>query len=670
MRTITRISGAAALAAMALTAGSALAQRPFYLVPGLHPSYDSLVSMRPSSMASSGSNAAPNVGGMAWLPDGRLFIASMSSNSAGGNNANRLGVSHGYIFSGIPGAASNAAVSVTQVSTGYQMPSGAVAVDDTIYVLDNEDGLTKLVPGAGGTYTKSTVHKGVLGYNTGKSGSGYRSWTGGLVHKDGFLYAVVGMGLIPGGTSEFTDANIYRGKGSIFKISRDGAVVDTFAGGVRNPVSMAIGPDSQIFYTDNQGSFMPASAIFHVTEGAFFGHLKTPFDNKLRTPPAIIFPYGSNPGGGDGNNPTVARVATDMLTLREGPYKNQMLVGTNHTTGINRVFLEKIPDGKGGYIYQGAIFPFAQGMGVGGNTGAGNVPAGALPGVLPDFRTNVNRMSYGPDGHIYLGGGNSPGNNSGGSHGFDGGLQYGLARMVFTGDTTFEMKAIRSLGPTQMEVEFTEPVVSVSTSNFAVRQWGHLQGGPGNNTSYGIGYQQGATNLTVTAVTLSEDKMRAVLTINGLQQRPTATTPGSVEDRTWGYTVQIRVTGVQAVSGRPMWGDTASAKRGLTGWYTLNKFGPGQDVGQVTTIARGDAQGVRSGLMFRVRADGISVRAPVEGAWTLRTLDTRGRVLASHAVEAGRSEFLVPRSSLSEGVTLLEAQSADGRRFTGSASRL
>src|SRR5690606_18016320 len=101
---------------------------------------------------------------------------------------NRLGVSHGYIFSGIPGAASNAAVSVTQVSTGYQMPSGAVAVDDTIYVLDNEDGLTKLVPGAGGTYTKSTVHKGVLGYNTGKSGSGYRSWTGGLVHKDGFLY--------------------------------------------------------------------------------------------------------------------------------------------------------------------------------------------------------------------------------------------------------------------------------------------------------------------------------------------------------------------------------------------------------------------------------------------------------------------------------------------------
>ncbi len=664
MRPITRI---ALLAAVALTAGNALAQRPFYLVPGLHPGYDSLVSMRPSSMSSSGSNAAPNVGGMAWLPDGRLFIASMSSNSAGGNNANRLGVSHGYIFSGIPGATSNASVTVSQVSTGYQMPSGAVAVGDTIFVLDNEEGLTRLVPN-GSSWTKTTIHKGVLGYNTGLSGSGYRSWTGGLAYKDGFLYAVVGMGLIPGGTSEFNDANLYRGKGSIYKISLNGAVVDTFAAGVRNPVSMAVGPDDQLFYTDNQGSFMPASAMFHVTQGAFFGHLKTPFDNQMRTPPAIIFPYGSSPGGGDANNPTVARVATDMLTLRNGPYKGQMLVGTNHTTGINRVFLEKVPDGAGGHVYQGALFPFSQGMGVGGNSGSGNVPTGSIPGVLPDFRTNVNRMSYGPDGHIYLGGGNSPGNNSGGSHGFDGGLQYGLARMVPTGDTTaFEMKAIRSLGPTQLEIEFTEPVEAVATSNFAVRQGISTQA---TTTSYGNGYSAPTNNLTVTAATLNEDKTKATLTITGLQQRPATTTPGSQQDRTWGSLVQVRVTGIAAVSGRPMWGDTAAAKRGLTGWYTLNKFGPGQDAGIVTSVARGDAKGVRSGLMFRVRADGLAVRSPVEGAWTLRTLDTRGRVLSSHSVEAGRSEYLLPPSSLSEGVTLLEAKTVDGKRFTASASRL
>jgi cytochrome c len=461
------------LATLVMTSQLSVAQRPFYLLPDLHPGYDQLISMRPSGMETSGSNAAPNVGGMAWLPDGRLFIASMSSNSAGGPNANRLGDSLVYIFSGIPDATSNATVEVAQVSTGYQMPSGAVAVGDTIFVLDNEEGLTRLVQD-GDTWTKSTVHNGALGRSPGVTvQNANRTWTGGLVYHEGYLYAAVGMGLIPGGTSfGFTgteEEDLYRGKGSIWKISTDGAVVDTFAGGVRNPVSMAVGPDEQIFYTDNEGSFMPASAMFHVTEGAFFGHMKTPFDDRMRTPPTIIFPYGSNPTGGTVTNPTVARVATDMLTLRTGRYIGQMLVGTNHTTGINRVFLEKILDpASGTYMYQGALFPFSQGMGVGSGSGG----AAAIPGVLEDFRTNVNRMSYGPDGQIYVGGGNSPGAATNGSHGFVGGLQYGLARMVPNNDPVFEMKAIRSMGPTEMEIEFTEPVVSVATGNFTVRPLG------------------------------------------------------------------------------------------------------------------------------------------------------------------------------------------------------
>src|SRR5690606_33030118 len=151
-------------------------------------------------------------------PDGRLFIASMSSNNAGGDNANRIGVSHGYIFSGIPGATSKASVTVSQVSTGYQMPSGAVTVGDSIYVLDNEDGVTKLTPDGSGGYTKSTLFKGVLGYVNTKSGWGYRTWTGGLAYKGGFLYAVVGMALNRG-PSVLDEADLYRGKGTIYKIS-------------------------------------------------------------------------------------------------------------------------------------------------------------------------------------------------------------------------------------------------------------------------------------------------------------------------------------------------------------------------------------------------------------------------------------------------------------------
>lgn len=643
------------------------AQRPYYVLPGLHPSYNSLVSLRPSGMDSAGSNAAPNVGGMAWLPDGRLFIASMSSNPAGGDHANRLGVSHAYLFSGIPDANGKDQVTVQQIATGYQMPSGAVALGDTLYVLDNEDGLTRLVPDGNGGWTKMPFHKGVLGYINTKSGYGYRTWTGGLAYRNGYFYANVGMALFQG-PSIMTLNDLYRGKGVIYKISKDGSTVDTLAAGVRNPVSMRWGPDDQLFYTDNQGSFMPASAIFHVFEGAFYGHPNTPLDGSFRTPPAVIFPYGNSFTGGSETNPATAHVATDMLTLRDGPYKNQMLVGANHTTGMYRVFLEKIPtETPGKYVYQGAVFPFSQGMGLGHLNGG----IAAQPGVLPDFRTNVNRLVYGPDGQIYLGGGLSPvaggGNAGSGAHTFTGGKPYGLARLVFTGDTAFEMKAIRSRGPTTLEIEFTEPVVSVATSNFKVRQGISVQA---TNNGYGNGYNPPSNSLTVTGAVLSEDKKRVTLTVTGLQQRPAASTPGSAQDRTWGSLIQVNVTGIQAVSQRPMWQDTASARRGLVGWYTLNRFGPGEEVNEPTALARGDRNGARTGLRMRVRADGVMFKAPVAGELTVSAFDSRGRQLARHrfTAPAEGSELLVPASSLAGGVTVLEARAADGSRYTGTVA--
>jgi glucose/arabinose dehydrogenase len=658
-----------------LLMGAAQAQRPYYNLPGLHPGF-SLVSMRPSSLPASGNNAAPNTGGMAWLPDGRLFIASMASSASGGPTGHLLTASTGFIFSGIVGATSNASVTAVEVGSGFRMPSGAIALGDTLYVVDNYAGLIRLTPGAGGTYTQSSVYAGRISDSATNKGTmpantwGHRTWNGGLLYKDGFFYVPVGNGLISGdGTTYFVDANMYRGKGVVYKIPKNGGPVDTLAGGVRNPVSLAWGPDSAMLYTDNQGSFMPSSALFHVKPGRFFGHPKTPYDNVLRTPPAVIFNYGAGSTGGTATNPSVTKVATDMLTLRNGMYRNQLLVGSNHTTGMNRVFLEKV----GGEL-QGAVFPFSQGFGLGTGNGA---PTASAPGVLADFRSSVNRLSYGPDGHIYVGGGNSPGNSSSGSHGFDGGLQYGLARLVPNNDTVFEMKAIRSLGPTTMEVEFTEPITAAAVSNFSVRQWGYLQGGTANSQSYGAGNHisgSGASNnvaLTVSAVTLNTAKTRATLTIPaGLEQRATTATPGDTNDRKWGNVVQIIVTGVTAVSNRPMWQDTLSSRRGLVGWYTLNKFGPGEDVGQSTAIARGASNDVRTGLMFKVRNDGILVRSPVEGAYTLTLLDMRGRVMAAHEVAAGRYEFLVPASSLATGVTVLDARAADGRRFTATVSRL
>jgi hypothetical protein len=640
----------AVLASVLLASLATQAQRPFFLLSGVHPGY-SLVNMKPSSAPT----GQPNVGAMAWLPDGRLFVAGMSTNAAGGTNAPRLGPTNGYIFSGITSATSAATVTMTTAGSNYQMPSGAVTVGDTIYVLDNDSGLTRLVPNGGG-YTKQVVYSGVLGYLTGKSGSSYRSWTGGLAYRDGFFYAVVGMGLIPGGTSEYTDANLYRGKGSILKISKSGQVVDTLAGGVRNPVSMDWGPEGQLFYTDNQGSFMPASALFHVRPGSFFGHLKTPFDNQKRTAPAIIFPYGGDLTGGTATNPCVSRVATGFVQLKAGSrFAGQMLVGSNPQNGINRIFMEKV-----GTEYQGALFPFSQGFGVGPGT-SGNA---ALPGVLPEFRANVNRLSVGPDGQLYVGGGNSPGGASSGSHGIDGTPTGALARMVPNNDTVFEMKAIRSLDSTHFEIEFTEPIVTAATSNFTLTYGISTQA---TNTGYGAGFSAPSTALTVSAVSLSANNTKVTLTISGLRQRPTVATAGSVEDRTWGTLVQFRVTGLNAVSSRPMWGNGSG---GGVAWYTLNKFGPGVDVGfDPVSVSRSASVPQGSfGLQVTRRADGLLVAAPQAGSYTLRISDLRGKTLATFRVHSG--DYLVPAAALGGGVTVVEARSAAGQRFAAVVPKL
>ena len=651
----------ACASAVMLVASVAWGQRPYYLVPGVHPGY-TLVNMKPSGMPA----GQPNVGGMAWLPDGRLFIATMSTNGAGGDNASKLGPSNGYIFSGLLTATSSSTVTAVQAGSNYQMPAGAVTLGDTIYVVDNDSGFTRLTPNGSGGYTKKVLYSGVLGAlpiqtevvgTTTTKHYSSRSWVGGLAYRDGFFYAVVGNGLIPGGTSEYVDAYLYRGKGTILKLSKTGEVVDTMAGGVRNPVTLQVGPDNQLFYADNQGSFMPASALFHVKQGSFFGHLKTPYDNQKRQTPAIVFPYGSDLTGGSASNPCVSRVATGFVQIPAGKrYGGQLLIGSNPQNGINRIFMERVDS-----VYQGVIFPFSQGFGVGPGSGSSNP---ALPGVLPEFRANVHRLTYGPDGQLYVGGGNSPGGATSGSHGIDGTPSGALARMVAKDTAVFEMKAIRSLNSTQMEIEFTEPVVAVATSNFTVTQGVSTQA---TNTGYGSGFAAPSSALTVSAVSLNGDKTRALLTITGLKERPVVTTAGSTEDRTWGSLVQFRVTGVAAVSGRTMWGDGLG---GGVAWYTLNKFGPGVDVGG-TVVALNPTSSIFkevAGLSFSRGTSGITVRAPLAGAYVLRVSDLRGKTISSFSVQGG--DFLIPAASLGGGLSVLEAKAANGQRWITAVPKL
>ncbi len=633
-----------------LAAQGAWAQKQTFLVNGLYPGV-SITNMKPTTggLSNDAIRGQPDVGSMVWLPDGRLFIASMDdpTGSWSGYGSHFPGPSNGYMFSNLPNATSNAGVTVATVASGFYLPLGGTVVDDTIFVSDDSNGIMKLVPKGDGTYTRKVLYHGILGAVSGKSNGatggtscGDRRWGAGLLYKDGFFYSAIGMGMCVGGTSDEVVADIYRGSGTVMKVSRDGAVIDTFAGGVRNPVSMNWGPDSQMFMTITQGSYLPASAMFNVRKGRFFGHRNTPYDDQPVSPPAVIFPYGSSPTSTSTTDPMVSGCTTDFLFLKNGPYPGQMMVGENQSGGMHRVFLEKI-NGE----YQGAVIPFSQGLGY-----------GSTAGVIPEFKASVNRLSYGPDGNIYLGGGSGKGSSGSGAWGFAGSNQWGLAQLKWNGTPVFEIKAVRSLSATQMQIEFSEPVTAVAPSNFTINQGGYLEGGTANTASYGAGKLTENNVLTVTDATLDLTKTKATLTITGLKQR-TDYTPAQYAPRAWGFVQQIQVKNVAAVSGRAMWGGGTLA--GGVAWYTTNTFGPGVDVEAPPSTNIVPNRDGSPGLHFQWKGEALAVQSPVTGAYTLQILDARGRITATFV--AGGGTYNIPASALQSGLNLIVAKTTGGR---------
>src|SRR5690606_19111007 len=59
-------------------------------------------------------------------------------------------------------------------------------------------------------------------------------------------------------------------RGWMMHITDDGQM-QPWATGMRSPAGLGM-IDGELFYTDNQGDWMPTGAIFHVSKGDFFGH--------------------------------------------------------------------------------------------------------------------------------------------------------------------------------------------------------------------------------------------------------------------------------------------------------------------------------------------------------------------------------------------------------------
>jgi len=373
------------------------------LLAGVHPAFD-LAQARPDSFH-------PKVGGMDFLPDGRLVISTWDS------------IGGVYVIDGLK-ANDPKAITVKRIAAGLAEPLGLKVVDNEIYVMQKQE-LTKLidVDKDGIIDTYETICNGW------KVSPNFHEFAFGLVYKDGYFYGSLATGIRPGGASLQPQTP---DRGKVLKIAKDGSDWSLIASGLRVPNGVGTGVDNEIFLSDNQGDWLPANKMVHLKEGAWYGSRSVDFEgtaNFKEKLPVVYLEVN-----------TIANSPSQPVPLNLGPYQNQMIYGDASYGGIQRIFAEKVAG-----EYQGAVFKFTQGL------------EGA-----------INRLVWGPDGALYAGAIGSAGN-----WGEPAKLQYGLQKLSYNNTPVFEMLAVRAK-PNGIEIEFTQPLkagAGTKASDYRIKQW-------------------------------------------------------------------------------------------------------------------------------------------------------------------------------------------------------
>lgn len=356
----------------------------------VHPSF-TLTQARPDSFH-------PRVGGMDFLPDGRLVVCSWDPEGAV------------YILSNL-NSKDPEKIQAKLFAKGLAEPLGVSVVNNRIFVLQKQE-LTELI---------DTNNDGVAdeyrALATGWPVSGnFHEFAFGLAHKDGYLYFAKAIAINPGGASTVDQKT---DRGAVVKVDINTGAYESIANGLRTPNGIGVGTDGEVFLCDNQGDWLPANKLVHVVPGAFYGsHAVDPVGTKDKdyVRPAIWLVENEI-----GNSPS------QPLAINIGPWKGQMIHGDVTHGGLKRDFLE-IVDGQ----YQGCAFEFSQGLEAG-----------------------VNRIAWSPDGGLYVGGIGSSGN-----WGQEGKKWYGLQRLSYDpSKITFEPLAVRAM-TNGFEVEFTMPLAN------------------------------------------------------------------------------------------------------------------------------------------------------------------------------------------------------------------
>ena len=288
-----------------------------------------------------------------------------------------------------------------------------------------------------------------------------------------------------------------RWRGWGMQIKPDGSM-HPVAAGMRSPSGLGANSAGDMFYTDQQGNWVATNSLHHLRQGDFYHHAESlasmnlpgstlhdisevpdglPLADAMKKmpqlkPPAVWFPYKK-----------MGQSATDIMldssNGKFGPFHGQLFVGEFTQAAMHRVFLERI-EGE----YQGACFPFRSG-----------------------FASAVLRLAQGTDGSMFVGLTNRGWSSLGTA-------SHGLQRLVWTGQTPFEIQEMRAR-PRGFELVFTKPVDRASASrleSYRMSNYTYLF-----HSAYGSDEIQSKT-LRVQSATVSEDGLRVALEVDGLQE--------------------------------------------------------------------------------------------------------------------------------------------------------
>lgn len=274
--------------------------------------------------------------------------------------------------------------------------------------------------------------------------------------------------------------------------------LEPMCGGLRSPCALGANADGDMFVSDQQGTWVAATPIHHLRQGAFFGNAET--TKTFDAPGSTIKLSAAVPDGvpypkalellPELKNPAVwlpylkaGQSSTDLLlddtAGRFGPFAGQMFVSDFTTASVTRVYLEKVNG-----VYQGACFGFREG-----------------------FASAVVRVAFGEDGSLFAGLTNRGWSSRGTA-------AYGLQRLVWTGKTPMEILAMKAV-PGGFELVFTKPVdrtvaadpARYSGSSYTYNYW----------SKYGSP-EIDAQPMRVTAATVSDDGRRVRLQVDAVRR--------------------------------------------------------------------------------------------------------------------------------------------------------